>query len=126
MATEIKLPQLGENLAGGDVLDIKVAPGDTVSKGQPLLELEAEKATAEVPSPVAGRVTEVLVKKGETVQVGQTFCLIESTDGAPEEAAKTAPARPADSGKTEPQPAKAKQRGEKPAEPDKKQRGEKP
>ena len=44
MATEIKLPQLGENLPGGDVLDVKVAPGDDISPGQTLLEVEADRA----------------------------------------------------------------------------------
>jgi len=51
MATEVKLPELGENLSGGDVLDVKVAAGEEVSQGQTLLELEAEKSTVEVPAP---------------------------------------------------------------------------
>src|SRR5207302_10620950 len=77
MATEIKLPELGENLPGGDVLDIKVAAGDTVTPGQTLLEVEAEKSTVEVPSPLAGRVQQMLVKKGETISVGQTLAILE-------------------------------------------------
>ena len=56
MATEIKLPELGENLAGGEVSDIKVAAGDDVTEGQTLLEIEAEKSTVEVPSPLAGKI----------------------------------------------------------------------
>jgi len=56
MASEIKLPELGENLESGEVLDIKVAPGDTVREGQTLLEVEAEKSTVEVPAPYAGRI----------------------------------------------------------------------
>jgi pyruvate dehydrogenase E2 component (dihydrolipoamide acetyltransferase) len=88
MASEIKLPQLGENLTGGDVLDIKVKPGDTVSQGQTLLEVEAEKSTVEVPSPIAGRIAKMLVNKGESIQVGQSLCLIEETDGAKQEAPK--------------------------------------
>jgi pyruvate dehydrogenase E2 component (dihydrolipoamide acetyltransferase) len=87
MASEIKLPKLGENVTGGDVLDIKVAPGDTVAKGQTLLEVEAEKSTVEVPSPLAGRITELRVKKGETIQEGQTLCLIDGSE-APREAAE--------------------------------------
>jgi pyruvate dehydrogenase E2 component (dihydrolipoamide acetyltransferase) len=81
MPSEVKLPELGENLPGGDVLDVKVKVGDQVSQGQPLVEIEAEKSTVEVPSPLAGRVSQVLVKKGDTVSVGQTFCLIEAKDG---------------------------------------------
>ncbi len=110
MASEIKLPELGESLTGGEVLEVRVAAGDQVSKGQTLLEVEAEKSTVEVPAPVAGRVTQVLVKKGETIQVGQTLCLIESSDGARAEGAKVAPARPAPSAGTEPEPPRAARR----------------
>src|SRR5205823_10723221 len=81
MPSEVKLPELGENLEGGDVLDVKIAVGDQVSQGQPLVEIEAEKSTVEVPSPVAGKVAKILVKKGEAVKVGQTFCLIEGEGG---------------------------------------------
>src|SRR5215831_2437842 len=101
MASEIKLPQLGENLTGGDVLDVKVKPGDTVSQGQTLLEVEAEKSTVEVPSPLAGRVTQLLVNKGDTINVGQTLCLIEGTDGAKQEGSKEAPVREAPEPETE-------------------------
>lgn len=92
MATEIKLPELGENLEAGEVLDVKVAEGDTVSEGQTLLEIEAEKSTVEVPSPQAGRLARVLVKKGDQIKVGQTICLIEGPAGA-NGGAKKAPAR---------------------------------
>src|SRR5437870_3460379 len=95
MASEIKLPQLGENLTGGDVLDVKVKPGDTVSQGQTLLEVEAEKSTLEVPSPMAGRVTKMLVNKGDAIEVGQTLCLIEATDGAKQDKTVEAPVREA-------------------------------
>ncbi len=77
MANDIKLPELGENLEGGEVLDVKVAEGDTVSVGQSLIEVEAEKSTVDVPAPEAGRVTKLAVKKGEQIKVGQTICVIE-------------------------------------------------
>jgi pyruvate dehydrogenase E2 component (dihydrolipoamide acetyltransferase) len=115
MATEIKLPELGENLTRGDVLDVRVAPGDTVSQGQTLLEVEAEKSTVEVPAPLAGRISEVRVKKGDTVQVGQTLCLIEAADGAKAEKAKTAPLREA--AEAEPE-APVGQKGEGPKAPE--------
>src|SRR5947209_5283194 len=103
MATEIKLPELGENLEGGEVLDVKVSEGDPVRVGQSLIEVEAEKSTVEVPAPQAGRVTRLAVKKGDRIQVGQTVCFIE--DGAP--AGKTeAPAKPK-SPAPEPEPPKA-------------------
>jgi pyruvate dehydrogenase E2 component (dihydrolipoamide acetyltransferase) len=102
MASEIKLPELGENLSEGDVLDVKVKAGDTVSQGQALIEVEAEKSTLEVPSPVAGRVTQLLVKKGDRVHVDQTICLIESMNGVAEEGSQRAPVREAPDAQTEP------------------------
>jgi pyruvate dehydrogenase E2 component (dihydrolipoamide acetyltransferase) len=103
MPTEIKLPELGENLSGGDVLDIKVAPGDEVAQGQPLVEIEAEKSTVEVPSPVAGRVSKVLVKKGDSIQVGQAFCLIDAKDGQ-KNGAVTAPVKEKSRAEADPEP----------------------
>src|SRR6516162_899673 len=112
MPSEVKLPELGENLDGGDVLDVKVAVGDEVSPGQPLVEIEAEKSTVEVPSPLAGRVAKVLVKKGDTVQVGQTFCRIEGQAGE-KDGVKTAPFAERKSAEAEPEP-KALARHEEP------------
>jgi pyruvate dehydrogenase E2 component (dihydrolipoamide acetyltransferase) len=94
MASEIKLPELGENVEGGDVVDVKVAPGDQVRQGQALLEVEAEKSTVEVPSPLGGKVSKVLVKKGDHVTTGQPLLVIEDGNGeaqAPAPAPKEAP-----------------------------------
>src|SRR5260370_4393741 len=90
MPSEIKLPELGENLEGGDVLDVKVAVGDQVTEGQPLVEIEAEKSTVEVPSPLAGRVAKILVKKSGAGQGGQAFCLIEGETGGKDGVQKAA------------------------------------
>ena len=60
---EFKVPELGENVAQGDVARVLVKVGDTLAREQPVLELETDKATIEVPSSVAGVVTEVRVKK---------------------------------------------------------------
>jgi pyruvate dehydrogenase E2 component (dihydrolipoyllysine-residue acetyltransferase) len=68
--TEFKVPELGENVAGGDVMRVMVNPGDTVARDQPVLELETDKATIEVPSTVTGTVKEVHVKKGDKIKVG--------------------------------------------------------
>jgi pyruvate dehydrogenase E2 component (dihydrolipoamide acetyltransferase) len=81
MASEVKLPELGENVEEGEVVDIRVAAGQDVREGQPLLEIEAEKATVAVPSPLTGRVTELLVKRGDRVRTGQGLCRIEAGDG---------------------------------------------
>lgn len=94
MATEIKLPVLGEGLKGGDVLEVKVAVGDQVQPGQTLVEIEAEKSTVEVPAPMPGMITQILVKKGDAVTVGQPLCLFESqeTSAAPAAPPAAAPA----------------------------------
>jgi pyruvate dehydrogenase E2 component (dihydrolipoamide acetyltransferase) len=79
----MKLPELGENIEGGDVLRVMVKPGDAIKKDQPVLELETDKATIEVPSSAAGVVKEIKVKPGEKVKVGQTiFTVDENGAGA--------------------------------------------
>jgi pyruvate dehydrogenase E2 component (dihydrolipoamide acetyltransferase) len=115
MATEIKLPELGEKLEEGEVLDVKVAVGDTVKEGQTLLEVEAEKSTVEVPSPLAGRISQLMVKKGEQVKVNQTLCLIEGTAAAKNGGPVTAPAHAAERS-IEPEPKAAARRGPSPSE----------
>ncbi len=73
MPTDFILPELGEQITSGDVLRILVKPGDVLVKDQPVLELETDKATIEVPSSVAGEVAEIKVKAGDTVKVGQAI-----------------------------------------------------
>jgi pyruvate dehydrogenase E2 component (dihydrolipoamide acetyltransferase) len=87
--TDFTLPELGENITAGDVLRVLVKAGDTIEKDQPVVELETDKATIEVPSSVAGQVKEVKVKAGDKVKVGQAILSVE--DGG---AAKQADARP--------------------------------
>ena len=64
LPVEFTLPELGENVEKGDVVRVLVNVGDLVAKDQPVVELETDKATIEVPSSVAGRVTDVRVKVG--------------------------------------------------------------
>jgi pyruvate dehydrogenase E2 component (dihydrolipoamide acetyltransferase) len=78
--TEFKVPELGENVAGGDVMRVLVNVGDTIARDQPVLELETDKATIEVPSSVAGVVKDVRVKSGDKVKVGAVVLTVE--DGA--------------------------------------------
>ncbi len=99
MPTEFKLPELGENIAAGDVVRVMVKPGDTIAKDQPVLELETDKATIEVPSSVAGTIDEVRVKPGDKVKVGQVVLTV--ADGAAA-AAKKADAPKAGDKKAEP------------------------
>jgi pyruvate dehydrogenase E2 component (dihydrolipoamide acetyltransferase) len=65
--SEFKLPELGENISQGDLVRLMIAPGDKVSEGQPVMELETDKAVVEVPSSVSGVVKEVKVKEGEKI-----------------------------------------------------------
>jgi pyruvate dehydrogenase E2 component (dihydrolipoamide acetyltransferase) len=80
--TEFKLPELGENVHQGDLVRLMIAPGATVSEGQPVMELETDKAVVEVPSSVAGTVKDVLVKQGERIAVGQVIFTVENGGGA--------------------------------------------
>jgi pyruvate dehydrogenase E2 component (dihydrolipoamide acetyltransferase) len=81
MPTEFKLPELGENVTAGDVVRVLVAPGDTIAKDQPILELETDKATIEVPSSVAGTVQELRIKEGDKVKVGQVVLTLDAGGG---------------------------------------------
>ena len=94
MSTEIKLPSLGEGIESGDVLEILVSVGDMVKKEQSLLEMETDKATVSVPSPIAGKVVSIAVKEGQTVPVGSVIVSLEAV-GAPAAPAPSAPAAPA-------------------------------
>ncbi len=78
--TEFKLPELGENIEQGDLVRLMVAPGATVNEGQPVMELETDKAVVEVPSSVSGVIKEIRVKEGEKLKVGQVIFTVE--DGA--------------------------------------------
>jgi pyruvate dehydrogenase E2 component (dihydrolipoamide acetyltransferase) len=73
MATEVKLPLLGENVDSATVVKVLVSAGDTITEDQPVMELETEKASAEVPASTSGTVKEIRVKEGETIKVGQVI-----------------------------------------------------
>ena len=90
VATDLTLPELGENIAGGDVLNVMVKVGDTIAKDQTVLELETDKATIEVPSSVAGKITEIKVKAGDKVKVGQAILSVEAGDAAAQKSAGAA------------------------------------
>jgi len=72
-ASEFRLQELGENISQGDLVRLMIAPGAKVSEGQPVMELETDKAVVEVPSSVTGIVNEVKVKEGEKIKVGQVI-----------------------------------------------------
>ncbi len=83
MTIEFKLPELGENIQAGDVINVLVAVGDTITPNQPVLELETDKATVEVPSSVGGTVKAVHIKQGDKVKAGQVILTVEENGGAP-------------------------------------------
>jgi len=88
--TEFKLPELGENIDQGDLVRLMVAPGADVKEGQPVMELETDKAVIEVPSSVSGVVQEIRVKEGDKLKVGQVIFTVEN--GAGTKARAEAPA----------------------------------
>jgi pyruvate dehydrogenase E2 component (dihydrolipoamide acetyltransferase) len=88
-AGEFKLPELGENISQGDLVRLMIAPGTKVSEGQPVMELETDKAVIEVPSSVSGVVKEVKVKEGEKIKVGQVIFTLEGGAPAPAETSRT-------------------------------------
>ena len=102
--TDFTLPELGENITSGDVLRVLVNAGDTLAKDQPVLELETDKATIEVPSSVAGQVKDVKVKAGDKVKVGQAILSVEE-NGAGRSEASEAPRRDQAQSKPAAQPA---------------------
>ena len=103
MATEFKLPELGENIETGELVRLMISPGANIAEGQPVMELETDKAVIEVPSSVSGTVGEIRVKEGDKLRVGQVIFTVEN--GAKPSTAKTAVA-PAQPKASAPAPAK--------------------
>jgi pyruvate dehydrogenase E2 component (dihydrolipoamide acetyltransferase) len=83
MAYEFKLPDLGEGLTEGEVAKWLVAEGDEIAEDAPLVEIQTDKTTVEIPSPAAGKVARILVAEGEVAPVGAVLVVI-GEDGARE------------------------------------------
>jgi len=113
MKHEIKVPEVSEGVEGGTVVSLSVAVGDRVEDDQTLLELETDKAVVAIPSPFAGKITEIQVAEGDEVKVGATIMLLDS-DG--EEGSDKPESEP----KSEPEPAQQPE-PEKAEEPDSEQ-----
>ena len=83
MATEIRVPTLGESVTEATIAQWFKKPGEAVAVDEPLVELETDKVTVEVPAPAAGTLTEIAVQAGETVEVGALLAMLEEGAGAP-------------------------------------------
>ena len=91
MATDFALPDLGEDIDEADVTKVYVSEGDVVALEQPILEIETEKATLDVPSSVAGTVLTIGVSVGDTIHPGQTIISVRDTAEAAPPPVSTAP-----------------------------------
>jgi pyruvate/2-oxoglutarate dehydrogenase complex dihydrolipoamide acyltransferase (E2) component len=78
---EFVLPDVGEGLEEGEIVSWLVAPGDNVSRDQPLVEVQTDKALVELPSPVAGQVVSLSFSAGDIVKVGQVLVVLEDGRG---------------------------------------------
>ena len=103
MATEFKLPEIGDGIDSAEITEIFVSVGDSVSAGEDVIEIATDKATTTVPIEFAGTVKEISVEEGATVDVGAVVMVVEATEGAP--AASAAPEAPP--AQSQPEPAQA-------------------
>ncbi|MCL9998878.1 MAG: 2-oxoglutarate dehydrogenase complex dihydrolipoyllysine-residue succinyltransferase [Erythrobacter sp.] len=92
MATEIKVPVLGESVTEGTIAEWLKQPGDAVAVDEPIASLETDKVAVDVPSPVAGVMSQHVVAVGDTVEVGAVIAIIEDGASAPAPAPAAAPA----------------------------------
>jgi pyruvate dehydrogenase E2 component (dihydrolipoamide acetyltransferase) len=88
---DFKLPDIGEGVHEGEITKWLVQPGEAVQADQPMVEVMTDKATVEIPSPVAGTVAEVMAKEGETIEVGKVIVRISENGKAGVKAAAPAP-----------------------------------
>ncbi|QDV27425.1 2-oxo acid dehydrogenase subunit E2 [Aureliella helgolandensis] len=108
MAIDVKLPELGDGIESGDVLELFVSEGDSVEREQGLLEIETDKATVTVPSPASGKISKILVKAGDTLPIGGVILQLEGAESAAPAASAPAPAAaPAPAPEPPPAPAAA-------------------
>jgi pyruvate dehydrogenase E2 component (dihydrolipoamide acetyltransferase) len=106
MNVDFKLPALGENVAGGDVVSVLVREGDVIAANDGVLEVETDKAVVEIPCPLAGKITKVLVAKGQAVKVGQPLLSVETESVGAESTPAVVAAKP-QAAVAEPEPAGA-------------------
>ncbi|MBV8435649.1 MAG: multifunctional oxoglutarate decarboxylase/oxoglutarate dehydrogenase thiamine pyrophosphate-binding subunit/dihydrolipoyllysine-residue succinyltransferase subunit, partial [Candidatus Eremiobacteraeota bacterium] len=91
----VTLPEMGESVTEGSIVEIRKRPGDAVEEGETLLDVTTDKVDVEVPSPARGTVVNVLVAPGDTVAVGATLVEIAAGAAGPAKKAQPAPVKPA-------------------------------
>ena len=101
---DLRLPKLGEGAESGTVVSVLVKDGDTVTKGQTLIELENEKAVAPIPSTVAGVIGKMGVKEGDKISVGHVIATINESGGGGGAQGAAAPAKAAPARRAQPEP----------------------
>src|SRR5688500_15107152 len=116
MATDIKLPNLGDGVDDGDVLEVLVKPGDIIAKDQGILEIETGKATMQVPSSAAGKVLKVHVAQGQTIPPGALLLTLEGAAAAKSGSAGAAPSQEAAPSPEAKPPSQEKVKPDKPTE----------
>lgn len=89
---QMTMPQLGESVTEGTISKWLVAPGDKVNKYDPIAEVMTDKVNAEVPSSFTGTITELVGEEGQTLQVGEVICKIETEGANPAEQKQEQPA----------------------------------
>jgi 2-oxoisovalerate dehydrogenase E2 component (dihydrolipoyl transacylase) len=104
-STRVVMPQLGESVHEGTISKWLVKPGDKVVEFEPMLEVDTDKVSAEVPAPVTGILREILAKEGQTVQAGAEIAVVEVGGDGEVAAPPAAPAPAAKSAKTKSEPA---------------------
>ena len=100
---EVKIPDIG-GATQVDVIEVMVKVGDPIEIDTPLITLESEKASMEIPSPVAGKITKIVMKVGDKVAEGDVILQISAQDTATTEPQKTSSPEPEVESKPEPEP----------------------
>src|SRR6266404_643125 len=113
---DLKLPNLGEGADSGTVVNVFVKEGDQISKDQPIIELENEKAVASIPATAPGTVTKIYVRTGDKISVGQS--ILSLAEGGRSEAAKTPKTEAAPKAKMAAPPEEAPEEPAEPQEPE--------
>lgn len=103
MAFEFKLPDIGEGVVEGEIVEWLVQEGDVLEEDQPMVEVMTDKATVELPSPRAGKVLECKGKAGDVIEVGEVLIVIEEAgDASKPSSPESRPAEPEERAEEEP------------------------